>query len=113
MYHLTWFKASSSRSVGSASTVYSPHQGCSSFSGLKRLILRLTFTYGPPPAVRVRSPLSVVRCYLPMDQGPRTTDINSILALFRLELRNRHRLVSELDPARRLIGQRVFQPVGI
>src|SRR6266581_1734012 len=73
IYHLTWFKASSSRSVGSASTLYSPHQGCSSFSGLKRLILRLTFMYGPPPAARVRSQLSVVICQRTKDQGQRTS----------------------------------------
>src|SRR5437867_8940047 len=36
-----------------------------------------------------------------------------VLAFLRLELRNRHRLVSELDPTRRLIRQGVFQPVGI
>src|SRR5437667_3569246 len=52
MYHLTWFKASSSRSVGSASTLYSPHHGFSSFSGLKRLILRLTFIAGIHPSSR-------------------------------------------------------------
>src|SRR5438034_11045293 len=48
-----------------------------------------------------------------MDQGTRTTDMASILAFLRLELGNRHRLVSELDPARRLIRQGVFQPAGI
>src|SRR5712692_11744189 len=47
MYHLTWFRASSSRSVGSASIRYSPHQDWSSFSGLKRLIRRLTFISDP------------------------------------------------------------------
>src|SRR2546422_2388507 len=115
MYHLTWFKASSTRSVGCASTLYSPHHGFSSFSGLKRLILRLTFMYGLPPAGCVCSPLSVVSCPLSfaMDQGTRTTDMASILAFLRLELGNRHRLVSELDPARRLIRQGVFQPAGI
>src|SRR5437667_9074387 len=57
---------------------------------------------------------TALSCYISFEFRISTFEFRFLVfALFRLKLRNRHRLVSKLDPARRLIGQRVFQPVGI
>src|SRR5579863_2940539 len=122
--------------------MYSPHQGSLSFSGLKRLILRLTFivllsaldattthylsmaynhnsnkpnAYNKMHALQqnAKRPLLILNHFFGSFLHFLNLANSSILPLLRLELGNRHRFEPEVNPLRRQISQGMLQPVGV
>src|SRR4051794_20792802 len=82
--HLILFNASSTRSFGSTSTVYSLNDGLTSVSGLYRLMRSVASTWRSSPV-----PCSAVaRDAVPL-----------VLTFFRFERRDRHRLLAQLHAA--------------